>query len=241
MKLKPPQSPPPDILHVALSTLAAVAAVSLRHSPPDDLFVRDKTFFAAVAGVERSLQSLTWIGVRPGSSIKLFPVISGSIAVIACLLQLRCNDVTIALLPPSPEAEMQAKSQTRAYRLLHARCVEGLVGVSQSVSGSEEVSTLLKSDAKGGGGSLEDEGLAMAMCCAYYSAVAEAAAAAAAVGRGVAAVCDVVRGGDDDDNDDDDEDNEYDDDDDDADDRDGNDDSASDDAKLLDFSSVVHV
>jgi uncharacterized membrane protein YgcG len=176
LKLKPSQSPSPDILHLSLSLLTAVASFALRDAQPDDQFVREKTFFAAISSAEKSLSALTWASAYPASSIRVFPIVSGCMAAVLSLLQLRCGDAAIALLPPSPDAVAQAKAQLVAYRLLHASCVEGLQGVSQSVPGSGDDVSQSKADLKSGLGQEEDEGLAVAMCCAYYAAVAQAAA-----------------------------------------------------------------
>jgi hypothetical protein len=176
LKLKPSQSPSPDILHLSLSLLTAVASFALRDAQPDDQFVREKTFFAAITSAEKSLSALTWASTHPASRIRIFPIISGSLSSVLSLLQLRCSDAAIALLPPSAEAAAQAKAQLAAYRLLHSSCVEGLQGVSQSVQDSGDDLSLLKADFKSGIGQEEDEGLALAMSCAYYAAVASAAA-----------------------------------------------------------------
>jgi hypothetical protein len=195
MKVKPTQAAPPDALHVALSLLSAVATPALRHSQPDDQFVRDNGFFAAINAVEKTLSALTWPSVWPGSTIRIFPALASCIAVVMRLLQLRCGDVAIALLPPTLDAAAQAMAQTREYQSLYDRCMHVLKMVSQSVLDGADDAPISKTDVKRGSGALEDEGLAVAMCCAYAAAAADAAAAAlrasAAAARGS------VAGGDD--------------------------------------------
>ncbi len=154
--------------------------MALRTAQPDDQFVREKGFFIAMAGAEKSLSGLTWTGAYSGSTIKIFRAISGSLAAALALLQLRCDDISIALLPPSHEAAQQAKRQTQEYKSLYARCIQGLKGVNQSVLDSADDVSATKSEGKGASGSLEDEALALAMCCACYAAAAAAARHAAA-------------------------------------------------------------
>lgn len=167
MKLKPTQAPPPDALHVALSLLSAVATTALRHAQPDDQFVRDNGFFTAITAVEKALSALTWPSVYPGSTIRIFPAVARCLAVISRLLQLRCSDVVVALLPPTLDAAAQATAQTREYQALYDRCVHVLEMVSQSVLDGTEDAPNSKTEVKRGSGVLEDEGLAVAMCCAY--------------------------------------------------------------------------
>lgn len=175
LKLRPSQAPPPDTLHVALSLLSAVSTAALRAHQPDDQFVRETSFFTALSGVERNLSGLTWCGAYLGSTIKIFPAVAGCFAAIVSLLQLRCADVSISLLPPSHDASQQALHQIKQYKSLYVRCKQGLKGVSQGVLEASDDVSAAKADGKGAAGTLEDEALALAMCCAYYAAAAAAA------------------------------------------------------------------
>ncbi len=200
-KLKPSQTPPPDMLHLSLSLLAAVSAMALRESPPNDQIVRDNSFFTAIAGMEKSLSALTLSGAYSGSTIKIFPAIAGSLAASACLLQLRCCDISISLLPPSSEADMQANAQLVAWKSLYDRCLVGLRKVVEVVLEGGDEATAQRVEAiggggggggaaaagGGGGGSVEDEGLALAMCCGCYAACAKAATAMIEAARASAA------------------------------------------------------